>query len=602
MSLLNINEPFCGYTIQHLIKTSALAETYRIADAGGKSLFLKLLKTSEHPQRLLTETGEPFEIAVCRGLNHPAVITFRDAGHLDIDSRRCDYLVTDYLQGELVAERLQRDGVLPADRAVEIITRILEGLDYLHNRRTSLVHNDITARNVMFDTAEDGSLHPHIIDMGHASTPRNGDVPFPTNDLEPLYRAPETFLGIYNEATDVFSAGALLFRMLFGRLPWECDLEGCDAAQIKHRIRAARREPLDIPADIPVPGTVADALRQALSPGSSTRFGSAAQFMQALRGDTETPRVRTAERPRPQGPDSDAARTDAAAPAEPVHSAVFAQGGNGFADVAGMASLKDYLRMKVINILRDKEKAERYRLSIPNGMLLYGPPGCGKTFLAEKFAEETGFSYTMVRSSDLASSYIHGSQQMIGSLFAEARKKAPTVLCFDEFDALVPNRKGLNNAGQSGEVNEFLSQLNNCGKQNVFVIATSNRPEMIDPAVLRTGRIDRLVYVPVPDLEARKGLFEINLKGRPCAGDIDLEELARRSEDFVASDIAYLVNDAATTAAFADVPIDRETLLAALACMRPSISQEVITEYETLRERMEQGAPKAERPRIGYKR
>lgn len=172
--------------------------------------------------------------------------------------------------------------------------------------------------------------------------------------------------------------------------------------------------------------------------------------------------------------------------------ATFAKGeGNGFADVAGMEELKQLLRAKVINVLQDRERALKYRLAIPNGMLLYGPPGCGKTFIAEKFAEETGFNYTVVKSSDLASIYIHGSQQMIGKLFDEARAKAPTVLCFDEFDALVPSRKESTHASMAGEVNEFLSQLNNCGKKGVFVIATSNRPDMIDPAVLRTGRIDR---------------------------------------------------------------------------------------------------------------
>lgn len=106
--------------------------------------------------------------------------------------------------------------------------------------------------------------------------------------------------------------------------------------------------------------------------------------------------------------------------------ATFAKGeGNGFADVAGMEELKQLLRAKVINVLQDRERALKYRLAIPNGMLLYGPPGCGKTFIAEKFAEETGFNYTVVKSSDLASIYIHGSQQMIGKLFDEARAKAP---------------------------------------------------------------------------------------------------------------------------------------------------------------------------------
>ena len=117
-------------------------------------------------------------------------------------------------------------------------------------------------------------------------------------------------------------------------------------------------------------------------------------------------------------------------------------------------------------------------------------------------------NFLMVKTSDLASIYIHGSQEKIGSLFKQAQEKAPSVLCFDEFDALVPNRSNIDNTSMSGEVNEFLSQLNNCSKKGIFVIATSNRPDKIDPAVLRTGRIDKQIYVPLPDLDARKEMQE----------------------------------------------------------------------------------------------
>ena len=256
-------------------------------------------------------------------------------------------------------------------------------------------------------------------------------------------------------------------------------------------------------------------------------------------------------------------------------------------------------------ILKDKERAEKYRLTIPNGMLLYGPPGCGKTFLAEKFAEETGFKFTLVKASDLASTYVHGSQQMISSLFNDARKHAPMVICFDEFDAIAPNRQaGPGSNHQAGEVNELLAQLNNCGKDGVFVIGTTNRPDMIDPAVLRTGRMDKHVFVPMPDTAARKGMLAINLKGRPCAEDLDLDKLAELSNNMTASDIAKLVNDAATTAAFADQLIGEELMEQTLRCARRSLSVETIAEYERLRQQYENegGTPTtpARRP-IGYK-
>lgn len=115
------------------------------------------------------------------------------------------------------------------------------------------------------------------------------------------------------------------------------------------------------------------------------------------------------------------------------------------------------------------------------------------------FAEQTAFNFMIVKSSDLSSSYIHGTQQKIADLFKEAEKKAPTVLCFDEFDAFVPDRSFVKDNSFSSEVNEFLSQLNNCSKRGIFVIATSNRPDKIDPAVLRTGRIVwNILYGKVP--------------------------------------------------------------------------------------------------------
>lgn len=153
----------------------------------------------------------------------------------------------------------------------------------------------------------------------------------------------------------------------------------------------------------------------------------------------------------------------------------------------------------------------------------------------------------------------------------------------------------------AGEVNEFLSQLNNCGKKGVFVIATSNRPDMIDPAVLRTGRIDRMIYVPVPDKDARRVLFEINLKDRPTE-DVDCAALAERTVNFVASDIAYAVNDAAITAAFANVPISQKILCETLDCMRPSVTEEMLAEYDKLRDKMTGMERRTARTPIGFKR
>ena len=180
-------------------------------------------------------------------------------------------------------------------------------------------------------------------------------------------------------------------------------------------------------------------LMKALAPNPSQRFSSAQEFFDALEGRIEVS----------SAPISMTKTSDSTKPLQ-------AKKGNGFADVAGMDDIKNLMQKKIINVLKDPERAKRYELQIPNGMLLYGPPGCGKTFIAEKFAEEAGYNYMFVKSSDLASVYIHGTQEKIGQLFQEARDKAPTIINFDEFDALAPDRSKVEHVGHSGEVNEFL--------------------------------------------------------------------------------------------------------------------------------------------------
>lgn len=275
--------------------------------------------------------------------------------------------------------------------------------------------------------------------------------------------------------------------------------------------------------------------------------------------------------------------------------------GGGFSDVAGLDEIKKRLQEDVIDVLSDSEGAKEYGINIPNGMLLYGPPGCGKTFVAEKFAEQAAYNYQYVMSSDLASTYLHGSQEKIAALFDEARKNAPTILCFDEFDALVPCRDNVNNAGQSAEVNEFLSQLNNCGKDGVFVIATTNRPDKIDPAILRTGRIDYMVYVPTPDEAARKEMFRLILKRKPVSADVDYDYLAAKTKGYLTSDISAIVNDAARIAFRQKALISMQILEDVLKTRMPSLSKEAIEEYALIRERFENKNQENRYKRIGFK-
>lgn len=221
--------------------------------------------------------------------------------------------------------------------------------------------------------------------------------------------------------------------------------------------------------------------------------------------------------------------------------------------VAGMYELKAKLERDVILSLRFPEEARRYGIALPNGILFYGPPGCGKTYIARKLAEKLSFNFIEVKPGDLASTYVHGTQEKIKSIFELAESDAPSVLFFDELDAFTPRREQAA-YHYSAEVNEFLVRLNNCGEDGILVIGATNLPEKIDSAVLRPGRMDQHYYVGLPDFAARAELFKQHLKGRPC-DRLDSSHLAQVSDGYSAADIALIVTQAARYALIERVSI-----------------------------------------------
>lgn len=249
----------------------------------------------------------------------------------------------------------------------------------------------------------------------------------------------------------------------------------------------------------------------------------------------------------------------------------------GLDAVAGMAELKSVLMEDVVKPFRNPEKYKAFKISVPNGILLYGPPGCGKTFIVQKLAEELGYNYVALKHSDVASSYVHGSVQMIRDAFEEARKKAPTVLFIDEIDGIAPNREmvtGNNASHKQEEINEFLMQLNNAASDNVLVIAATNRPQLLDPALIRPGRMDYHIYVGPPDYRARLELFRMYLEGRPQA-DLDLSRFAGLTRGYASVDIRLICDKAARHAlAWNHERIENEDMEEALKATSSSIIQE----------------------------
>jgi hypothetical protein len=263
--------------------------------------------------------------------------------------------------------------------------------------------------------------------------------------------------------------------------------------------------------------------------------------------------------------------------------------GKGLDRVAGMHVLKELLRREVVEPVRHPEPYRQYGLSIPNGILLYGPPGCGKTYIARQLANELGHYFVEIIPSELASPYIHQSVMKIRELFDAAAEQAPAVVFIDEFEALVPPRGELGGHQhyKAEEVNEFLAHLNSCADKRIFVIAATNQPDKIDPAVRRTGRLDKLIYVgpPDPDKEARREMLLLHLKSRPAARDLDLDRLASALDHYSASDIRFIVDEAARNALRAAQEITNDSFQDAMRRLRPSVPAEVEAQYRTIDQR-----------------
>ncbi len=247
------------------------------------------------------------------------------------------------------------------------------------------------------------------------------------------------------------------------------------------------------------------------------------------------------------------------------------------ADVGGMAEVKERLEAAFLAPLRNPELRRLYGKSLRGGLLLYGPPGCGKTFISRAVAGEMGARFLSVSLADVLDMYVGQSERNLREIFDTARRAAPCVLFLDEIDAIGQKRSNLRSSGMRGTVNQLLAELDDVGDRNkgVFVLAATNHPWDVDVALRRPGRLDRTLLVVPPDPPAREAILRYHLKDRPVAG-IDLRKLVRRTEGYSGADLAHLCETAAERAMLEAARTGEARLIemrdfeAALAEVRPS--------------------------------
>jgi SpoVK/Ycf46/Vps4 family AAA+-type ATPase len=243
-----------------------------------------------------------------------------------------------------------------------------------------------------------------------------------------------------------------------------------------------------------------------------------------------------------------------------------------------MAEVKARLEAAFLAPMRNPELRKLYGKSLRGGLLLYGPPGCGKTFIARAVAGELGARFMAVSFADVVDMYIGQSERNIHELFATARRHAPCVVFLDEVDAIGQKRSQLRSTPMRSAVNQLLLELDDVtgANEGVFVLAATNHPWDVDSALRRPGRLDRTLLVLPPDERAREAVFRFHLTGRPVAG-IKLSALANRTDGYSAADIAHICETAAELALLDSVKtrqarmIGQDDMLAAVAQVRPSL-------------------------------
>lgn len=587
------NDKIDSYTVAFPHKQGSYAETYRVKDKSGKTRFLKLINNSKLNRNQIDDNGRVIEVEIAKQLHHHNLCQFVDSGNMMMNGSQYAWFVTEFVSGETLSQRIIRDDEISVYEIKTIAKAVLSALSFLHSQPIPVIHNEVTIQNVFLNLV--GELQDlKLIDFGYARFLNQSPAKPNLDELNPFYLAPERFSGVCSVQTDLYSVGTMMYHLLYGELPWFLDVSRKHGQDVIDSILAERDKELELTKEdkYELDDQLLNVIAKALSYDAEDRFQSADEFVKAIDGEVKLERQSTKRKILSQ-----------LQPNNMPTPVTIKKEGEGFAAVAGMEELKQQMREEVIEPLHNPEEYHRYGVTIPNGMLLYGPPGCGKTFFAKHFAEEVGFNFMCITPATLKSRYVNATQENIAKMFKEAVENAPTVIFIDEMNELVPNRDdGKVHEMSRSAVNEMLAQMDRTGEKGVFIIGATNYPNMIDPAILRAGRLDKKYYVGVPDSDARMALFKLYLKKRPYDFGLDYNQLADMTQGYVSADIQLIVNDASRNALRQHCKITMDLLKTAILNTKPSLSTNELRKYERIRSMMngEDIKKPNDRPRIGF--
>ncbi|MEM7821079.1 MAG: AAA family ATPase, partial [Candidatus Aenigmatarchaeota archaeon] len=253
-------------------------------------------------------------------------------------------------------------------------------------------------------------------------------------------------------------------------------------------------------------------------------------------------------------------------------------------DVGGLEEVKQLLKEAVEWPLKNPESFKRIGIRPPRGILLYGPPGCGKTYIVKALANGAGANFISIKGPEVLSKWVGESEKMIRDTFKRAKQVAPTIIFFDEIDALAP-RRGLEIGTRVTEqvVSQLLTEMSGIEEmEGVVVIAATNRPDIVDPALLRPGRFDRLIYVPAPDEKTRLEILKVHTRNMPLKG-VDLNKLAEKTEGYSGADLEAVCREAGLFALRENMnakEVTKKHFDEALKKIKPSITEDMFAKYQ----------------------